>query len=143
MPNGWRSSRFKLGSYLVAGLSGVVALNVLVSIAVFSVLLWVAWRSCGNLTRAAAAALPVELPALWFLVPRAETLALLPGALTYALLRTRGSSLWRLVVGGAVPARRGVGEPAWIVFHGAPARRRHPVRPCARVRETFTEAVAD
>ncbi|MDQ3811261.1 MAG: hypothetical protein M3336_13315 [Chloroflexota bacterium] len=98
--------------YHFFGLEGVAVFNAAAVTLTFALLLRIAWERSRNMAAATLSVLFAELTALWFLHPRAQTLAFATFAATYWLLSRRWAGLREVVALAAVQA-------VWSNLHGS------------------------
>ena len=108
----WLAQLAYYGAYRLLGLEGVAVFNALVGTLAFGLLWHLAWRRSQSAPVAALCTLFAVLNALWFIHPRAQTLALATFAATFWLLGSPRPGA-RTVIGlGAV-------EAIWANLHGS------------------------
>jgi hypothetical protein len=108
----WLAQLLYYSAYEVGGLEAVAVFNAAVASLTFGLLLRVAWQRSQNMAAATISVLAAELTALWFLLPRAQTLAFAAFAATMCLLicaRPRARVIVAL----------GVVEAVWTNLHGS------------------------
>jgi hypothetical protein len=108
----WLSQLLYYWAYQVAGFEGVSVFNASVATLTFGLLLRVAWHRSRNMAAATVSVLCAELTALWYIHPRAQTLAFAAFAATVCLVvcaRPRA----RVVLGLAAI------EALWANLHGS------------------------
>jgi hypothetical protein len=108
----WLAQLVYYGAYSTLGLEGVVALTALVVAATFGLLFHIAWRRTGSLAATSVGMLVAVAVAAWNLVPRAQTLALLPFVATFWLLSCAPRRIWTIM------ALAGL-EAIWANLHGS------------------------
>ena len=99
-------------AYRLLGLEGVAVFNAAVASLTFGLILRLAWQRSHNMAAATLSVLFAELTALWFLHPRAQTLAFAAFAATAVLLTAVRPRLRTLVGLGALAA-------LWANLHGS------------------------
>ena len=108
----WLAQVLYYGAYQLGGLEAVAVFNAAIATLTFGLLLRVAWHRSQNMPAATISVLAAELTALWFLHPRAQTLAFATFAATMCLLMCARPRA-RVVVA------LGSSEAVWTNLHGS------------------------
>jgi hypothetical protein len=108
----WLAQLVYYRAYGSLGLEGVVLLTALVVAATFGLLFHIAWRRTGSLAATSAGMLVAVVVAVGNLVPRAQTLALLPFAATFWLLSCAPRRIGTILALAAL-------EALWANLHGS------------------------
>src|SRR6266851_1907884 len=108
----WLAQLVYYRAYTSFGLEGVVLLTALVVAATFGLLFHIAWRRTGSLAATSVGMLVAVVVAVGNLVPRAQTLALLPFAATFWLLSCAPRRIGTILALAAL-------EALWANLHGS------------------------